>query len=289
MPIRTILCPTAYGPLAEPALRHAAFLAERHDAALHVLHVLEDGNPSARALEMARDHLSSFLQSFEIEAVEAVLASQDVAPAIADYADRHAVDLVVMGTHGRSGVRRLLLGSVAEALFRIAPCPLVALRERGTAFPRGPLDGVLVPLDLSEHSRRVLPLAKEFAAAYGATLHVLHVVADLNVPFYGAVESPLAEAFPEIRVRARSEMERALAAAPGPDVPTEVHFAHGDATDTIVEWAEAHGVDLIALTRTGWRGVTGLLVGSVANGIVRGAPCPILVVPVLEDEERDLA
>ncbi len=147
------------------------------------------------------------------------------------------------------------------------------------------LNRILVPLDLSAAGLRGLPLAKTFAADYGARLLVLHVLEDIDLPsVYGEdIANPLYDLYPEIKDRTRVEIQRAVSAAAGPDVEPEIHFAEGAAAEAIVAFAEAHEVDLIMLTRTGRRGLTHLLMGSTADGVVRSATCPVLVVPVEED------
>ncbi len=288
MTLSRLLVGTDFSDGAGRALRFAADLAGRLGATLDVAHVLESDAPTATAMAEDRGALTAHLDAHlpvGTSAETTVLTGGAAAPALARHAAETEADLIVVGTHGRRGLGRLLLGSAAEELLRMAPCPVLTFREAaGTRFPQGSLDAVLVPLDLSEASLKALPLAKALAAACEARLHLLHVVEEINVPgIYGDVANPLHELFPEVREKARAEMERAVRDAEGPNVPAEIHFAHGDADDAIVDFAEEHGADLAVMTREGRRGLSRFLIGSTTEKVVRAAPCPVAVVPTHEE------
>ncbi len=290
MPIAQILFPTDFSEAAGQRFRHARALAERQGATLHVLHVVEE--KGAAALAHGEDEMESFLEIHRADGVPtepAVAAAEAPGPAIRDYAAQHGIDLIVMGRHGQRGLRRLFLGSVAEEVIREAPCPVLTVRRSAETFPLGPTESVLVPLDLSAAGQGALPLAKTLAAGYGARLLLLHVLEDIDLPsIYGDdIANPIYDLFPEIKERTREEMRRVLASTEGPEVAAEVHFAEGEAAEAIVAFAEAHAVDLIVLTRTGRHGLTRFLIGSTADGVVRTASCPVLVVPVEEEGSGD--
>ncbi len=287
MSFARLLFPTDFSKAAGQRFRHALALAERHGATLHVLHVVE-GHGTA-ALARGEKEMETFLEACDADELpleQAVVAAEAPGPAIRDYASAHGIDLIVMGRHGQRGLRRLFLGSVAEEVTREAPCPVLTVRRSPATFPLGDTDTVLVPLDLSAASLHALALAKTMAAGYGARLVLLHVLEDIDLPsIYGDdIANPIYDLYPEIRARTQAEIQRAVAAAGGPDVAAEVHFAEGEAAEAVVAFAETHGVDLIVLTRTGKHGLTRFLIGSTADGVVRAASCPVLVVPVEEDE-----
>jgi nucleotide-binding universal stress UspA family protein len=281
MTLTHVLLPTDFSETTAEPVRHARLLADHFGAALHVLHVATD----VERQRTADAELERFARAHGLDgATLAVIAAEAPAPGIEAYAGEHGADLVVMGSHGRRGLERLFLGSVTEEVLRHAPCPVLTVRTHLDAADQLPVDSVLAPIDLSDASLRALPFARTFAAAYDARLDVLHVVEDIDLPaIYGEdIANPLHELFPEVQQRTRGEIERALAAAPGPEVPTAIHFAQGHAADAIVDFAEDEGSDLIVLTRTGRRGLTRFLIGSATDGVVRTAPCPVLVVPVTE-------
>jgi nucleotide-binding universal stress UspA family protein len=146
--IRTILAPTDFSHHAEVALRYAAGLAERLDATLHLLHVLPDvvvpvgPDPSLvssfppeyyqeteakshRALEQAIDPAWGRPPRTEL-----AVRWGDAVASILGYAGDHQIDLIVVATHGRSGISHVLLGSVAEQIIRDAPCPVLTIRNK---------------------------------------------------------------------------------------------------------------------------------------------------------------
>ena len=120
MRIHRILVPTDFGQASDAALAQARELAAGLGASVHVVHVLENAQRAdalAASLEAGLGH-------------ETALLSGPTAPAIVEYATNRAFDLIVMGTHGRTGVAHLLLGSVAEQVVRTAPCPVLTVREQ---------------------------------------------------------------------------------------------------------------------------------------------------------------
>ncbi len=285
MPIARLLFPTDFSEAAGQRFRHALSLAERQGAVLHVLHVVDNGAATSRG----EREMDAFIEAHHADGLpieQAVVAAEAPAPAIRDYAAAENIDLIVMGRHGQRGLRRLFLGSVAEEVIRESPCPVLTVRRSAETFPLGQTDAVLVPLDLSAASRHALPLAKTLAAGYGARLLLLHVLEDIDLPsIYGDdIANPIYDLYPEIRERTRTEIRRVVQASDGPSVEPEVHFAEGDPAEAVVEFADSSGADLIVLTRTGRRGLTRLLIGSTADGVIRAASCPVLVVPVEPEE-----
>ncbi len=141
---RTILVPTDFSEHADHALAYAVDLAAHLDATLHLLHVLP--SPSMAIPEATLAYLTTVMESAdrESQAALAALAAKyrdrvtlapvrleigDARDAIDRVAELVAADLIVMGTHGRRGVRRVLLGSVAESVVRTAPCPVLTVRN----------------------------------------------------------------------------------------------------------------------------------------------------------------
>jgi nucleotide-binding universal stress UspA family protein len=135
-PIRTILYPTDFSPYSNQAYFHAVCLAEAHDASLTFLYVLP---PSECPADRRRwkDQLEQMRPGNPRIAVNHVLLEGDPATEIATYAADARIDLIVIGTHGRTGEERLRMGSVAEKVVREAPCSVmvVKLPRRGVPMP----------------------------------------------------------------------------------------------------------------------------------------------------------
>jgi nucleotide-binding universal stress UspA family protein len=143
-----ILTATDLSPFAEAAVQYAHGLAEKFGAELHVLHVVEDSTEAARLMGTTgtydpadRDNpanvwLGKLLgESGSIRRTEAVQIGTDVADKIVKYAGVHAIDVLVMATHGRTGLAYVWLGSVAEEVCRSAPCPVLLLRPHPEDVP----------------------------------------------------------------------------------------------------------------------------------------------------------
>jgi universal stress protein A len=145
-PMKRILVPTDFSATSDIAVEYAIDAARRHGASVHVLHALEDGPypivyPDSFAVELAmlrreatekaEDHLASVARRFESASVPVttqVIVGHPVQMITRTARDR-GVDLIVMGTHGRTGFAHLMLGSVAERVLRTAPCPVLTVRD----------------------------------------------------------------------------------------------------------------------------------------------------------------
>jgi nucleotide-binding universal stress UspA family protein len=264
--MRRLLFPTDYSACAERAFAHAAFLADSLGAELHVLHVapIGSGRPPASLRRFAAPRV--------IEIEERADAVPD---AIVGYAADHAVSLVVMGTHGRRGPEHLALGSVAERVVRLAPCPVLTVGP--AAHPAaGAVRRLLVPVDFSEHATRALAHAALLAEAYGARVDVLHALDVATLP--PTLDVGLVWTDPaEDRVERTRE---GLAAIAGRHLPPErrgdVLVEVGDPAQAIR--AAARDSDLVVMGTHGRTGFRRLVLGSVAERVVRRAPCPVLIV-----------
>ena len=136
--LKQILVATDFGEASDAALAHGRALAREFGATLHLLHVMENlflrpvpGEPY-RLRAATRRQLHERLTDDDrgaLHAIAALQTSDDPAATIVEYATAHAIDLVVMGTHGRAGMARLLVGSVAETVVRRAPCPVLTVRH----------------------------------------------------------------------------------------------------------------------------------------------------------------
>jgi nucleotide-binding universal stress UspA family protein len=194
-------------------------------------------------------------------------------------------DLIVMGTHGRGGVTHLLLGSVAERVIRTAPCSVLTVRD----VPPRNIRRILVPTDFSATADEALGYARLLASRFGASLQLLHVLDDPFVSGGLATEAYLTEAA-VTRSALLQEAVNRLAHRVGPlrrasepekgpgitRVDAEVLFGKG--AHTIAEYAANHGADLIVIGTHGRTGIAHLILGSIAERLVRTAPCPVLTV-----------
>lgn len=218
--------------------------------------------------------------------VRTVLLDGDIVPALKREARERDVDLVVMTTHGRAGIERAWLGSVADALIRNLDVPVLLVRPAESAEPREPERAlprrhVMVALDGSERAERALPVAAAIARADGARITLVRVVAPpvaMTSPFIPHAAQITRDELREREDAARDYLqEKAESIRPldlnvAIEVIIDYHPAHA-----LLRFASSHGADLIGLGVHG-RGPLGRLVlGSISDKVVRAADVPVLV------------
>jgi nucleotide-binding universal stress UspA family protein len=182
-----------------------------------------------------------------------------------------AVDVLVVGSHGRTGVSRVLLGSVAEKILRASPVPVLV--ARGPA--ESPFGRILVATDFGEPAERALRLALELAAP-GATVDVVHFVSIVPLVAVPA-RALLSTEMERLTARALPIGRQLLARHRRDDVVVDFASEIGDPRLGALERIRLRGYDLVAVGSHGRSRVTRALLGSVSEGIVRHAPCSVLV------------
>jgi len=207
--IKNILFPTDFSGCATQALPYALYFAAKYNATLHMLHgvVLHGVDPDTpdnriysiqevfKKLKANADvQMTTNIEKHDVEDLDIVQVQERAISAtelILEYSDEHAIDVIVMGTHGRRGLGHALLGSVAEEVVRSAPCPVLTIREQKHPKPLEKLDRILVPFDYSEHAKTALEYAKEIAALYDARLELLYVFEEIIYPRFYDIGSTL--------------------------------------------------------------------------------------------------
>lgn len=277
--VRRLLVPTDFSDCATAAVRYAAPLASRLGAQVSLVHATalrppfdplpgvegplivsyeENDRLVISALEKTRaEHLSGVDVSVH-------MAFGDPAEAILETSRTSLVGMIVMGTRGREGLARALLGSIAEAVIRESRCPVMTVRETGEGgLPEG-VTRILCPINYSDVAAKALRHAVLFASAFDAELVALYFMEDAS---HADIEL---------------EVER-LRLWIG-DVPLSLRLTclarHGDPTTQLNEYARAHGIDLVVAGAQQRRGAgIRTTIGSTTDGLTRHAPCPVLTVP----------
>lgn len=188
-------------------------------------------------------------------------------------ADR-GFDLIVMGTHGRTGLKRLLIGSVAEKVVRHAPISVLVVRGN----PDGPaFDHVLCPIDLSEDAPRVIERAEAFADPRGTGLELLHAI---ELPLAATGDPMLTDFIADLDRRATYQMEAYVSEVKNRrKLAVRSEALTGKAEELAIAKLEGDRTfDLVVVGTHGRTGIKRLLLGSVAEKLVRHAPCSVLVV-----------
>lgn len=249
------------------ALAQAIRIAGHDQCELHIVHV-EELHAGTDAHKTADD--AGLAIPANLNVIRHSMRDVSAAPALLGYAREHGIDLIVVGSHSRSGPARWFLGSVAQEVVRGATVPvLVAGRRAGAPTAGGP-GRILAAVDFSPSSEAALRAAGKIAAAREASLIVVHVIDMANMPPYFANE---------IEAARRAEVERLmvdLLARSALPVDAEPVICDGRADQRIVETARDHGVGLIVTGVTGHGIVDRLLVGSTTERVLRSAPCPVL-------------
>jgi nucleotide-binding universal stress UspA family protein len=291
--IKNILCPVDRSPSSLQAFDRAIAIARRRGARLHLLEVVDSvasaggtvGPKQAGLLNEARATLERDVRQMLVSRrasdvkVEIVMREGNVVREIlAQAADSHA-DLVVIGSHGRGGVQRLVLGSVAEKVLRQATCPVLTIR-RGVSRPRrnrSSFKTILCPTDLSAAGNNAVAYAKRLARAENARLIVMSAI---EWPFGAAVTSgPAAELQEALEADTRRALARLLPRRAAGRPAAQAIVVHGKASAAIVELAGARSADLIVMGVSGRGALDVVLLGSTTHHVIRHGEWPVLTVP----------
>jgi nucleotide-binding universal stress UspA family protein len=295
---KNILCPTDLSDASVRALTYAAAFARWYGAQLTVLHVVPTFDPMTVAprtfngpvqmvtpmsREEIRDELRRITRTAGMASLDVVLSTRDGDPTrtILDHALETAADLIVMGTHGRGGFERLLIGSVAEKVVRKAPCPVLLVPPHLTAAAPANVTfkQILCPVDFSPSALQALGFALDLSRQADGAVTVLHAVEWL------AEDDPRDNAHfnvPEYRrylVQDAQERVRTLIAEESQDwTAIEERVVLGRAYREILKVAAGSGTDLIVMGAQGRGGLGLTLFGSTTQQVVRAATCPVLTV-----------
>jgi len=316
---KTILCPTDFSEPSSVAFDEACKFASHYGAELVLMHVIPF--PAPNDLGLATEQEAERYAQLEAECalrelsddcpvkcgtVRHIVRVGDATGEIVGTAKRIGADLIVMATHGRTGWRHLVFGSVTEAVLRIAPCPVITIRAHTFESSTQPLDDkisdgaatddvqnikpesgatlafkkVLCPIDYSEPSYRALKVAAELAAHYDAELLVVNVVespAD-NLDQMAPIVFNLAAREQAARNVGLRKLWRCIEA----HLP-RIRNAHaliqfGNPAAEIVKVACDEGADVVVMSTHGMSGWRHLLIGSTAEQVMRMVACPVLTV-----------
>ncbi|HUX87958.1 MAG TPA: universal stress protein [Chloroflexota bacterium] len=296
---------------AEGALPYAEALARASDALVTLVRVVpnlseapqpppDDGEPQEREasprvfaalLESPRedrnrrheaehylDEIAAHLMGNKVRS-ETALGFGDPAQFIIDEALARAANLIILGTHGRSGLGRWIYGSVADQVMRHAPVPVLLVPNNSRAWPRTRPPRILVPLDGSPVANEAIGSAKELAELLGAEMTLVGAVPP---PIYAYTYADMPQEIPEQLDDEQVDLHRYLEEVAndlrttGRIVRTEVAF--DSPVSAISDIARQKEIDLIVMSTHGSGGVTRLVIGSVANGVIRRVNVPVLVV-----------
>jgi nucleotide-binding universal stress UspA family protein len=290
--IKRMLFATDFSACADRAMGYAFALAGAWKAELSVLTVLElypGMDPDYTVNKMYLEHLrGEATRQFETvqaraKAVEQVITTRiEVgipSQVVQTVADSTGADLLVVGTHGRTGFDHVLIGSTAERVVRMAHCPVLAVKAEkdGAARARSTnIKRIVVPIDLSTCSLDALEYAALFAKPFGAGITILHAMEPVA---YG-LDFSLSHA--QESKQQREYLEKRLTVLSACLVANGIRADHvlrpGLPADSITSYVTQQEFDLMIMGTHGRRGLSHILVGSIAGAMLRHAPCPVLTV-----------
>jgi nucleotide-binding universal stress UspA family protein len=295
--ITRILCPIDFSEFSRHAVHHAVAMARWYGSSLTVLHVSANlptmDVPPVPLTEADRDRLTADIRSFVGETPPGVPVTflvrdaSDVRREILEQARVLRPDLLVIGSHGRSGFERLLLGSVTERIVRKAPCPVMVVPAHasdadGAGLIHGGRPRVLCAVDFSDASLAALEYAMSVAEEADADLTLLHAI---EVPPELRERIPVPPDFNVDQCHAAAEaacLQRLRELVPS-SVRTFCHVAtavgEGAAHRQILRLAAEQTADLIVMGVHGRGAIDRLVFGSNTARVIRGATCPVLIVP----------
>lgn len=287
--LRNVLFATDFSTASMQALPYAAGIARRFDCKLCIAHVVppEDYPSGLNSLDEAAQvacreaelKISSLLDSAPCRdlACEAAVGNGDIWIGLSDFIRRHATDLLVMGTIGRTGVRKFLLGSVAEEAMRESRCPVLTVGPESHAAEEIGFRRILYATDFSTDSFAAAPYALAFSESYSSCLILVHALE-------GLPESPYLDAqMAKVRLRELVPQRVNLTSAPG------IFVEMGSPAEVILKAADDTASDLIVIGARGAGALARLAshFGSVAHQIVCRALCPVLTVRPLPDRDKE--
>jgi nucleotide-binding universal stress UspA family protein len=295
-----ILVPLDGSRLAEQSLPYAMTLGQSLPAEIVLLCAVSVPSDVQEALEKAGLTPDPLMEELEIEACEYLEAMshllaknglsfshavlrQLAADAIVEYAGQADIQLIVMASHGYTGLARWTHGSVAERVLQSAPVPVLLVRAKeeptlGLPEPR-PCRRMLVPLDGSKLAEQVLPAVIPIATALGCEVTLFRVlVVDTAGPFTGGWYLPQNSSFETADQDARSYLERLASHVEEQGIRASTAIQLGPVAKAIVDYAEGHEVDLVAMCTHGRTGIARWALGSVADRVLRAGDKPVLLV-----------
>ena len=294
--IRKIIVPTDFSALSDIAARSAAWLATPDAASIHLLHVIRlpvlhttyDVNiPESvwqdlrRATHERMDQTRRELGELGVTDVHQIVSEHlQPAEAVARSARELGADLVVMATHGRTGLKHALLGSVTERTVRSSPVPVLSVKER--VLGEKPVQRILLATDFSPQAREAAALACSFAKRFGAHVDVIHVL-DESPDYVGFLSAEVIAFETQARSMAAEHLATAGKQIESENLSVDTHLRKGVAGEVLSEEASRLESDLIVMGTHGFSGFARLTLGSVAERTLRLAPCPVLTTRATDD------
>jgi nucleotide-binding universal stress UspA family protein len=292
---KQILCATDFSDFSNHAVPYGIALAKEFKARLFLCHVIDLSSAAIygeavlaleeqqrRMTKHAQDEMARLMSKQSID-WEPLITVGNAAHEIARLAADRKIDMTITASHGRAGLKRLILGSVTERLMRTLPCPLLVVRspERGFVTPADQaitLERILVGCDFSPHSSLAFQYGLSLAQEFQANLHLVHVV---QPPLYDHLkksEEPRQDLQKDLGAEIKGRLAQMVPEEAQTWCKPETVLLAGQPHEEITKYALVNDIDLIVLGVRGHTLVESLFVGSTTDRVMRRAPCPVLSV-----------
>ncbi|MFO7890945.1 MAG: universal stress protein [bacterium] len=290
MKFKHILVPVDFSDFSDKAAEYALFLAEQFCARVTLLHVMILFKTDVKE----KEHLESyeeFVQGIEEEYVKQLKENCEngkkrgvkvdsilkrgisEADAILDHSINGDYDLIVMGTHGRTGIKRWMAGSVTEKVVHHSPLPVVTVHKDIKKFS---IQNILIPDDFSGFSKKAVEQGKSLAEDFKARCTFLHSVMQREHEMYYNISSKsILEANPQLGETIKDNLAERTGIKQD---KADYVVLEGKPFKTIVQYAGENEIDLIVMATRGLGALAHMLMGSNAERVVRISPCPVLTV-----------
>jgi nucleotide-binding universal stress UspA family protein len=290
MSFKKILVPVDFSEFSDKAAEYAMFLAEKYCADITLLHAIVlfeadvdeeeqlkmyekiiQKKEKEREKQLASHRKTAKDRGIEVNSV--LLRGISAASSILDYISDKDFDLVIMGTHGHTGFKSLLLGSVTEKVVRESPVPVLTIHKD---YNKIEIKEILVPVDLSGYSHPTIDWGKALAKEFKAKLEFLHVVEmEAHPEFYNISFEPILKENPNLADHITENMIKATGI---PKDKATYAVKEGKVYKEIKKYADNSQIDLIVMGSHGRGELEDFLLGSNSERVVRIATCPVLTV-----------
>jgi len=298
-----ILVPLDGSKLAEASLPYAEELADRLSSEIHVVTV-EEYNMNQAHAHKPESHLKGKAEAIErntqkylsellvkSDRVKTVILIGHAAEGIVAHADKENIDLIVLATHGRTGIKRWALGSVADKTVRATRRPVMLIRATGVhpdVRKESTFKRILVPLDGSEASEAIIPYVKELGSKLKAEIILFQAVERARHTYTSdnmvVTHLPYSdEEMEPFKADAESYLKQVGSLLKGDGITLRSKVGIGEAAEWILEYADEIDADLVAMATHGRSGVSRWTLGSVASKVLHAGNTPLILVRASEN------
>ena len=291
MKLKNILVPIDFSDFSYNALVYSFFLAEKFKANITVIHVVslysesftekdqlgkvdkfieEHEQKRKQMLENTRKKAKIKGRSFETK----LIRSLSISGGILDFIKENNFDMVVMGNHGNTGLKKFFAGSVSERLLRLSPIPVITIHKN---WKKRTIEKILLPVDFSDAAGRSIEFKHDLNKHFNAQTHYVHVVEqDEHPEFYNVSFSSILEENPQLREHIMKNLKIAGKPLKENDV---LEVLEGKAHKELGQYVKTNDIDMVIMSCRGQNYFENILIGSTTERMVSHAVCPVLVVP----------